>query len=264
MHCQNNLKQLMLSLHGFEDTNTARFPPTGHSNAPTGHLFPPGCFGSGGEPDARLSWMVAVLPYMEQGNLYQEFALEEGYADNLPLAQTIIKTFLCPESAFYLHILLAPVVLLNGLILLSAYARRHHRGAHRLLGRLQLVLLLMVVLPSSAVMSRHAFGGWPAGLSFLLLSAATAVSAIAGVVYARRRRYDLHRRWMLRSYVWICSAVALWLISGAAEQIGVSKAEDAYIVAAWSSWLVPLAGYEIVERLGAQRLARSRNSFSSI
>jgi uncharacterized membrane protein len=150
--------------------------------------------------------------------------------------------------AFYVHIFTGPVVLLNGLILLSESVRRRHRGLHRVLGWGQVIVLLLFVLPSSVVMSRHAFGGWPAGLSFLLLSAATAGCAVAGVVSARRRRYDLHRRWMLRCYVLICSAVTLRLISGAAGLIGVPSPEGAYIVAAWSSWLSPLAAYEIVER----------------
>jgi uncharacterized membrane protein len=157
------------------------------------------------------------------------------------------------RPAFYVHIFSSPVVLCNGLILLSEYVRRRHGGLHRVLGRIQVVVLLLFVLPSSVVMSRHAFGGWPAGLSFLLLSAATASCAIAGVVYARQRRYDQHRRWMLRSYVLICSAVALRLISGAAGLVGVPSPEGAYILAAWSSWLVPLAAYEIAERLPAHR-----------
>ena len=103
-------------------------------------------------------------------------------------------------------------------------------------------------------MSRHAFGGWPAGLSFLLLSAATASCAIVGVVHACRRRYDRHRRWMLRCYVLICSAVALRLISGAAGLVGVPSPEHAYVFAAWSSWLLPLAACEIVERWLQTRL----------
>jgi hypothetical protein len=53
----------------------------------------------------------------------------------------------------------------------------------------------------------------------------------------------------------ICSAVALRLISGAAGLIGVPSAEAAYVVAAWISWLLPLATYEIVERLAKLRLA---------
>jgi hypothetical protein len=88
------------------------------------------------------------------------------------------------RTAFYVHILSAPLVLFNGLILLSEYVRRRHGGWHRWLGRVQVVVLLLFVLPSSVVMSRRAFGGWPAGLSFLLLSAATASCAIVGVVHA--------------------------------------------------------------------------------
>jgi hypothetical protein len=164
------------------------------------------------------------------------------------------------RAAFYVHILSAPLVLFNGLILLSAYVRRRHGGWHRWLGRVQVGVLLFLVLPSSVVMSRHAFGGWPAGLSFLLLSAATAICAIVGVVYACRRRYHQHRRWMLRCYVLICSAVALRLISGTAGLVGVPSPEHAYIIAAWSSWLFPLAACEIVERWPAHRPSRLSES----
>jgi uncharacterized membrane protein len=152
------------------------------------------------------------------------------------------------RPAFYIHIFSGPVVLFNGLIPMSEYIRRHNGGLHRFLGRLQVAVLLLFVLPSSVVMSRHAFGGWPAGLSFFLLSMATASCAVVGVMHARHGRYDRHRRWMLRCYVLICSAVALRLVSGTAGLLGVSSAETAYVVAAWSSWLLPLAAYEIMER----------------
>jgi uncharacterized membrane protein len=157
--------------------------------------------------------------------------------------------------AFYIHIFSGPVVLFNGLILMSETIRRHYGGLHRFLGRVQVVILLLFVLPSSVVMSGHAFGGWPAGLSFFLLSVATASCALVGVVHAHRGRYDQHRRWMLRCYVLICSAVALRLISGTAGLVGVPSAEAAYVVAAWISWLLPLAACEIVERLAKHRPA---------
>ena len=99
-------------------------------------------------------------------------------------------------------------------------------------------------------------GGWPAGLSFLALSMTTATCAIVGVIHARRGRYDCHRRWMLRCYVLICSAVILRLISGAAGLVGVPSPEGAYIVAAWVSWLGPLAVFEIVERFPSHRQTR--------
>jgi uncharacterized membrane protein len=150
--------------------------------------------------------------------------------------------------AFYVHILSGPLVLVNGLVLLSGTVRRRYGGLHRVLGRVQVAVLLLLVLPTGVVMSRHAFGGWPSGLSFLVLSVATGACAVIGVVHARRRRFDRHRRWMVRCYVLICSAVVLRLMSGAAEVIGLENPEGGYVVAAWASWLVPLAAYEAAER----------------
>jgi predicted membrane protein DUF2306 len=164
------------------------------------------------------------------------------------------------RAAFYVHIFSGPFVLFNGLILMSESVRYRHGGLHRVLGRLQVIVLLVLVLPTSVVMSRHAFGGWPAGLSFLVLAAATATCAIAGVIHARRRCYERHRRWMLRSYLLICSAVLLRLISGAAGLVGVTSPERAYFIAAWCSWIIPLAVYEIAERLRAHRLSRRLDS----
>lgn len=163
--------------------------------------------------------------------------------------QTFVGTY---RVAFYVHIFSAPFVLLNGLLLLSESVRRCCGRLHRVLGRVQVFVLLALMLPSSVVMSRHAFGGWLAGVSFLTLSALTATCAVMGAVTARRRRFDRHRRWMLRCFVLLCSAISLRLVSGAAGLIGVPSAEGAYVVAAWASWVLPLAVYEITQPLPAR------------
>ena len=93
MACSNNLKQLMLALHGFESADRPA-----HLFALPVATFPPGCVGPGAAPEERLSWMVLVLPHIEQGPLYGQFNLEAGYAGNASAAGTTIRTFICLES----------------------------------------------------------------------------------------------------------------------------------------------------------------------
>lgn len=97
--CTNNLKQLMLAMRNFESTGRPAAPPaTGQLDSSAERFFPPGCFGRGKAPEERFSWMVEILPYLEQDSLYRRFDLEKGYAENLPAVQMRIGTFLCPAS----------------------------------------------------------------------------------------------------------------------------------------------------------------------
>jgi prepilin-type processing-associated H-X9-DG protein len=89
--CQNNLKQLMLGLHLYQDV--------GHLDSPgTPHGLPPGCFGPGATPEERLGWPVLLLPYFERGNLFSGFDLTAGYAGNAGLAAVQVNLFVCPSA----------------------------------------------------------------------------------------------------------------------------------------------------------------------
>lgn len=97
--CQNNLKQLALALRNSEATGRpAASGSTGQPDAPAGQGFPPGCIGPGTTPEERLSWMVALLPFVEQDALYKQLNIEKGYVGNLSLTQTRINIFLCPAA----------------------------------------------------------------------------------------------------------------------------------------------------------------------
>lgn len=146
------------------------------------------------------------------------------------------------QWAFYAHIISGPFCLIAGMVLISESIRRRFPSAHRSLGKLQIVCVVFVMAPSGLWMAWYSATGTVAAVGFATLAVATAVCAVQGWRAAVGRRFNQHRRWMLRCFVLLCSAVVLRLIGGLSEILG---AEWTYPFAAWASWLVPLIVLEL-------------------
>lgn len=85
--CLNNISQLALGVHNYEFA-TERLP--------AGSINPEGPIRS--EPQGQhVSWLVQILPYIEQNNAYRHFDLEAGaYAEtNARVRALNVDTFLC-------------------------------------------------------------------------------------------------------------------------------------------------------------------------
>ncbi len=141
------------------------------------------------------------------------------------------------QWAFYTHLFSGPFVLINGLILMSSPVRQRFQTWHRRLGRVQVACVLFLVAPSGLWMAWYAATGAIAAAGFAVLAVVTVVCATKGWRAAMQRRFGEHRRWMLRCYVLLCSAVVLRVIGGLSDLLGV---EWTYPYAAWLSWLLPL------------------------
>jgi len=75
--CSNNLKQIGLAIHNFENS---------YQTLPSSRLGP-----------QHATWLVQILPYVEQGPLYNQWNLSSTYYVQTPLAQTTqVPIFYCP------------------------------------------------------------------------------------------------------------------------------------------------------------------------
>lgn len=150
--------------------------------------------------------------------------------------------------AFYAHIVAGPLTLVAGMLLLSDRLRDRFPQLHRRLGRVQVAWVLIISL-SGLWMSARTETGWIAGTGFAVLAVLTGACVVRGAWLATRRRFSAHRRWMWRTYILLCSAVALRLAAGLATLAQVDG-DWTYQLAAWLCWLLPLAIFELIAASG--------------
>lgn len=100
LSCANNLKQIGLALHHYENSHKA-FPPayatnTRASGTDSGISFPDDCRNG----PQGWGWGVFLLPYLEQVNLYNSFRFDLSCWDsaNASPAKTKVNSFLCPSA----------------------------------------------------------------------------------------------------------------------------------------------------------------------
>ncbi len=146
--------------------------------------------------------------------------------------------------AFYTHIVAGPWTLILGIILLSDRFRGRYPAWHRGLGRCQAAIVLLMIVPSGIWMALYAETGAVAGAGFGTLAVATGLCIYRGWRMAVGRKFTEHRRWMLRCYILLCSAVVLRLTAGFFIITNVDG-DWIYPASAWTSWLVPLVVYEL-------------------
>ena len=145
--------------------------------------------------------------------------------------------------AFYAHIISAPLALAGASFLMLSGGRSRYVGIHRWTGRVNSLMVLVLVVPSGLFMAFYAVAGPIAGVGLGTLSMATAVCLVLAVQNARARRFQAHQRWACRTFILLSSPLLLRVLSGAAT-LSQLDSNWFYRLNAWVSWLCPLIIYE--------------------
>jgi len=85
--CSNNLKQIGLAIGSYQSANEVYPPSSSHDVTTNWNIL------------EQHSWASFVLPFLEQGNLFDTIDYEErlNHSANLPAASTIVSIYRCPS-----------------------------------------------------------------------------------------------------------------------------------------------------------------------
>jgi hypothetical protein len=182
-----------------------------------------------------------------------------GYAITMLFAPefrpTFIRTLFAerPVAAFA-HFMGGAIALVAGAFQLNSRLRNRFIGAHRWLGRLY-VLAVVIGGVAALALAPHSFGGLIAHVGFGLLAVCWLGSTLNSYRHIRQRNLSMHRSWMIRSYALTLAAVTLRLYLPSSQVAGFPMTV-AYPAIAWLCWVPNL--------LIAEWFIRSRHSFAML
>jgi uncharacterized membrane protein len=140
-------------------------------------------------------------------------------------------------SIFVSHTLAAAIALLAGVWQFMPRTRR--TAWHRIEGRIYVGACLIGAVAGFYIAFYSTAGPW-ATAGFAILAVLWFGATLTGYLFARRRNFVLHRRWMVRSYALTSAAITLRVIVAIGGAAGIAF-YDAYVFAAWASWIINLA-----------------------
>jgi uncharacterized membrane protein YozB (DUF420 family) len=142
-----------------------------------------------------------------------------------------------------LHIASGVVSVLLGLVQLWLGATGQLRRLHRMAGKTYVVAVAIGSMAAVylALTSTGPLGYWT---GLLGLSVAWALTTAMGYIAARRRNYQEHKEWMIRSYVvtfaFVTFRLSTRLILSWWALVPQSQASQVMALMAWACWAVPL------------------------
>lgn len=153
----------------------------------------------------------------------------------------------------------ATALLVGGFQFLPAVRRR--KPLHRWLGRAYASGCL-VGGAAALLLAPTATAGPVASVGFAILGVLWIWFTVQGWRAARARRFDAHRRWMIRSFALTFGAVTLRLYLPIGPMLGFDFAAS-YVVVSWLSWVPNLALAELYLRRNGEHRSLLTNPVSS-
>ncbi|WP_428912172.1 DUF2306 domain-containing protein [Niallia sp. Krafla_26] len=144
----------------------------------------------------------------------------------------------------YIHIITAAVALIVGPFQFLQNKRKSHPLAvHRFLGTVYIISIMISGL-SGIYLSWFAFGGLLSKMGFLVLSISWLLTTYFAYSYIRKKKINLHREWMYRSYgiTFVAVTFRIW---SAVIGYSLDNFTIGYVAAIWLGLIGNILAVEI-------------------
>jgi uncharacterized membrane protein len=162
------------------------------------------------------------------------------------------------RAAFYIHVFTSILTFIAGFTQFSSYLLKEHKTLHRIMGKIYVVSVLFVNVPSGMILAFYANGYLSSKIAFVILDSLWFWFTLKAFIEIKRGNILAHKQFMMRSYALTFSAITLraWklILSG----LFVISPVSLYMIDAWLGFVPNLL---IVEWL-IRKNKKSRKNLS--
>ena len=135
--------------------------------------------------------------------------------------------------AFYIHVFSSLLTLAAGFTQFSRDVLKNAPRLHRVIGKIYVIAVLFVNVPTGLVMAVYANGLLPSKIAFTILDGLWFYFTLRALIEIKRKNVQAHRRSMIRSYALTFSAVTLRLWKMTLSKLFVMDSLMLYQIDAW-------------------------------
>ena len=174
------------------------------------------------------------------------YVVKHAFSILIPSQESYGSYYFSRVNVLFPHIILGILAILIGPFQFIKSFRNKNIHLHRLLGKIYVVAVVlggitgMYLALTSQVNLGYMFG-------LMAMAFFWASSGLMAFFSIRKKKVELHKEWMLRSYTITFTAfVFTRLIIDVIVPLEIAEPSDIYALSVWSSWVIPLLILEMI------------------
>lgn len=154
-------------------------------------------------------------------------------------------TYFFPRAVWlFPHIVLGIIATLIGPFQFISKIRNKYLKAHRQLGRVYILSVILAGI-SGMYLAVTSDVNLPYAVGLFGLGFTWAISAIMAFVSIKNKKVELHKDWMIRSYVITFAFVSFRFVEDILMSLKIGTYEEVLVLMSWACWAIPLFIVEI-------------------
>jgi uncharacterized membrane protein len=176
-----------------------------------------------------LIMCVATLLILQTIIAYSSFETNVGFLQQKQayLTNTVWRI------AFYVHVFTSVFTLFAGFTQFSSFILTEYKKLHRIIGKLYVVIVLFINVPSGFILAIYANGFLPSKIAFLVLDILWCWFTYMAWHSVINKKFKEHRNYMIRSYALTFSAVTLRTWKLVLSSLFIMEPIHIYMIIAW-------------------------------